>query len=124
MKRTEYKNENDARCVDYQFNTLHEFRNFLVNNEEVETLYRSSHKMSMWAGTNTWEEFITYLKEGDQEAQKMKKTTHLYLDKLKKFDIETSEWVYDIEGMFFDVGAVLMGEPEAWLQEINVTDEK
>ena len=124
MKRMEYVNENEERCVDYMFNTLHEFRKFLVDNEGVKTLYRSSHNTGEWSGIETWEDFIRYLKEGDKESQKMKKMTHLHINKLKQFDIKVSEWVYDVEGMFFDVGAVLMGEPEAWLQEVNVTDEK
>lgn len=78
-----------------------------------------------WFGVNTWYDFQHYLDEGNTEiTADIKKYTKIYVDKFEKQLAEKTEYVFDVVGEFFDIGAVMVGEPEAWIKEIVVQEDK
>ena len=78
-----------------------------------------------WYGVNTWYDFQHYLDEGNTEiTADIKKYTKMYVDKFDKQLSERTEYVFDVVGEFFDIGAVMVGEPEAWIKEIVVQEDK
>lgn len=71
-----------------------------------------------WAGTKSWEQFITLLDEGDDKVTAQIKTeTKAQIAELgKKYEEELKGYKFDVQGEFFDIGLVLSGVPEHWLE--------
>ncbi len=66
-----------------------------------------------------WDEYRQYLKTGDPETlSSIREKTR---SNIKRIETDYKEQLVtfkpDVEGMFFDVGAVLSGEPECWFKE-------
>lgn len=114
--------EKDTKTVTFQ--NISDFKKYLENNKNSvnkRTLFRND----IWTGTETWSEFETYLEEGNKEATKsIKEYTKLYVDKFEQLYISNIAYEFDVTGEFFNIGAVMVGEPEAWIKQIEVKDEK
>ena len=101
-----------------------DFKRYLdvnMNTHYTKSLTRTDE----WSGVNTWYDFQHYLDEGNTEiTADIKKYTKMYVDKFEKQLSERTEYVFDVTGQFFDIGAVMVGEPEAWIKEIVVQEDK
>jgi hypothetical protein len=98
--------------------------------EYKERIYNRRMSMNIdddeWSGVKSWEEYLELLNNGDKEVislikdtanKELDKLKHLYKDNFKGFK-------FDVEGELFDVGLVLTGEPECWLQPELVPEQK
>ena len=112
----------DTKTVTFQ--NVSDFKKYLEknrNSDNQRTLFRND----IWTGTETWAEFETYLEEGNKEATKsIKEYTKLYVDKFEQLYTSNIGYEFDVTGEFFDIGAVMVGEPEAWIKQIEIKDEK
>ncbi len=79
----------------------------------------ASERVSTWGGSWNWNEYKEYLVKGDpQTIGSIREKTR---SNIKRIESEYKEQLVtfkpDVEGMFFDVGMVLSGEPECWFKE-------
>ena len=114
--------EKDLNAI--EFKSIVDFKRYLdknANSENQKSIYRTGD----WSGTRTWSEFEKYLQNGNNaDIAEIKKYTKIYTDKLEHKFAMKSEYLFDVTGEFFDIGAVMTGEPEAWVKEIKVKDDK
>lgn len=85
----------------------------------------SSMKNGSWHGTNTWGDYLTLLDKGDDKViEKIKVSTGVKVKELsKKYAEVISNYKFDVTGQFFDIGLVVTGVPEAWLEpEIDIDE--
>lgn len=80
---------------------------------------------NLWSGTQTWEQYLELLEKGDDNVmKKIKVETDKALHELeKKYKEVVKNYKYDVAGEFFDIGLVLSGLPECWLEPIIETEE-
>ncbi|OQX58595.1 MAG: hypothetical protein B5M52_05155 [Helicobacteraceae bacterium 4484_230] len=107
--------------------SLHELKKFMLDNEDFkDSPQNASMKTREWSGTFTWEEYIDLLDNGDKEVMKKLKiiTNKTTGDLHKKYKDVISSYQYDVTGEFFDIGLVLSGVPEVWLQPVIEQEEK
>jgi len=121
MKRVENK-----KSIALDFNNVTEFLRYIETNKSKPSfnnvLISGQYKFYQ---THNWEDFETYLKEGNKDiTSELKKQTKVFVDKFEQELAETTSYKFDVTGQFFDIGQVMIGEPEAWLQEIQIEDEK
>lgn len=71
--------------------------------------------------TNTYEEALNQYLHGDAETARevREKFNNLKVEETAPEIIKRDEYFYDTEGLFFDVGEVLTGTPEHWLNVIE-----
>lgn len=107
-----------------EFAGVVDFKRYLDVN--MNTSYtKSLNRTGDWSGVNTWYDFEHYLDNGNAEiTADVKKYTKIYVDKFEKQLAEKTEYVFDVVGEFFDIGAVMVGEPEAWIKQIVIKDDK
>lgn len=79
-----------------------------------------------WSGVSSWDKYITLLEDGDEKVMnKIKLETGKSIAELgKKYEEELTNYKFDVVGQFFDVGLVLTGVPETWLEPETVETEK
>lgn len=79
-----------------------------------------------FSGCSNYDEFLTLLDNGaDDVMQKIKvETTKQVAELAKKYEEVVHNFKFDVHGEMFDVGLVLTGVPEAWLEPDNVEVEK
>jgi hypothetical protein len=103
--------------------SVSEFQRYLDANKSING--RSLTRSGDWTGVNSWDDFETYLQEGNPKLiADLNTHTQYYINMFEDKFVDIKEYVRDVVGDFFDVGAVVLGEPEAWLKEIHVKDEK
>ena len=109
--------------------TLGNFKRFMNKNTGIEEhsfkqseIYREKN----WAGTKTWDEYLDILETGDEKVMKqIKVATDLQVAELsKKYEETIINYKFDVTGQFFDVGLVLTGVPESWLEPESEIEEK
>jgi len=119
-----HKDLKRARFVDIgTLNNLHTFMKHAQTND-----YKaSSEKLDSggWAGTRDYDGYLELLKHGDLEVMKSVKdaTQKSIKDITKKYQETIANYKFDVTGEFFDVGLVLTGVPETWLQPDAVEEE-
>lgn len=131
-KTPNFLNEDDLRKVSGKDITIVDMGS-LVNVKKfmkVHTDHRnnggnSSMKKDDWSGTYTWDDYLQLLDNGDQDVMDdVKNHTARQVKELsKKYKEVLRTYKFDVEGEFFDVGLVLTGVPETWLQP-EPTDEE
>lgn len=97
-----------------EFDSMNEVANYIENTPNIQKydLTKSSYLRSerSFLGIGNFDGIISRLKQGDN------KMTTMYLDKIKTLsneDFENNENFHmDIEGVAYDMGAVVAGEPE------------
>ena len=79
-----------------------------------------------FSGVENYDDFLELLDNGDEDVmQKIKVETGKQVAELaKKYEEVTQNFKFDVHGEMFDVGLVLTGVPEAWLEPDNVEVEK
>lgn len=113
-KVSQFKN---LRIID--LGNLHSFRKCMVDNTDFKHKRgNSSMKNDSWSGTDTWEDYMTLLEDGDDKViEKIKVETGVQVKELaKKYKEVISNYRFDVVGQFFDVGLVVTGVPEVWLE--------
>jgi len=111
------------------FNNVSDFTRYLEAHKDSEnqtTIYCGSKwRPDTWTGVGTWYEFMDYLEDGNPDATAdIRKNAKYYIDKFEDKFTESSEYMFDVVGEFFDIGAVMVGEPEAWIKEVKIEDDK
>lgn len=94
-------------------------RKFMIENEKADTYRKESmsktdeHK----SGVRNYGEFLTLLENGDDKVTSQIKTitNDVVSDLRKTYQEELIGYKFDVTGEFFDVGLVLSGVPESWL---------
>ncbi|MCK5133653.1 MAG: hypothetical protein KAR40_16050 [Candidatus Sabulitectum sp.] len=101
-------------------NNLTTLKKFMIKNSaEVKgTKYNSSMKEGSWSGTDTWNKYIELLDNGDENVMKKIKieTDKKVVSLEKQYKEVLTNYRFDVTGQFFDVGLVLTGVPETWLE--------
>jgi len=122
------KKTNSSGNTYIKFDTINDVKKYLNNHSDVITNQNSSHKEGRngFFGTETYTEFEdTILKNGNPELLKtIKKKVNSRVDELEKNFIEDTQYQFDVVGDFFDVGTFMSGEPEHWLKEIKIKEDK
>jgi hypothetical protein len=121
MKRVEKK-----KSIELEFGNVSEFIRYINSNQNKPSqngvLTRGEFDFFQ---TKSWGDFEDYLQEGNKDiTSELKEHTKFYVDKFEQQIAMTSSYKFDVTGDFFDIGAVMIGEPEAWLQEIKIEDER
>jgi len=70
-----------------------------------------------WAGSTNWDEYMLLLENGDDRViEQIKSDTATAVTELEhKYEQVLSHYKFDVVGEFFDIGLVLSGVPETWL---------
>jgi len=111
--------------MEMTFNNVSEFKRYLDKNKNKPSVNDVLTTTDSFYGTESWEEFEDYLAHGNKDiTADIKKHSQYYINKFEELYSEASNYEFDVVGEFFDIGAVMMGEPEAWIKEIKVVDEK
>lgn len=101
-----------------QIPSLRAWHNFMHEAESEEGTRNASHEGSSWAGTKDWDAYIELLDKGDEQVMSKIKTEtkHQVRELEKRYEKEIKGYKFDVAGEFFDIGLVLSGVPEAWLE--------
>lgn len=118
----------DSKLDYFEFSNIYDFKRYLdMNMDKLETTntLQSNGNWAKFSAIESWDAFEQLLIDGNPDiTAEMKKWTKYYIDKFEQYIAEKPSWQFDVVGQFFDIGAVLVGEPEAWLNEILVEDDK
>lgn len=112
-----------------EIGTLSNYKKFMVKNRDFTG---SSENSSMrtgdtsFSGARNYDDFLEVLDNGDEEVmKKIKVETNKQVAELsKKYEEVIHGYKFDTHGQFFDIGLVLTGVPEAWLEPDNVEEVK
>ena len=109
----------DTKTTIVDLGNLTNLRKFMKTHAEAKKSGKSSMKYSGdgWSGTKTWDGYEDLLENGDENVmKKIKVETGLKVKELsKKYEEVIHNYRFDVSGQFFDVGLVLTGVPESWL---------
>lgn len=102
-----------------EMGNLSSLKKFMIENEKADTYRKESmsrrdeHK----SGVKNYSEFLSLLENGDDKVTaKIKTITNDVVSDLRKtYQEELIGYKFDVTGEFFDVGLVLSGVPESWL---------
>jgi len=112
--------ENDATKKDliYDFGTLNTYKKFMVENKDFKGRYNHSMSTGDWSGVKTYDKYLELLENGDEAVMKKIKleTTKQIAELGKKYVEVIDNYKFDVTGQFFDVGLVMTGVPETWLE--------
>ena len=115
-----------SKAIDLQFKNVTEFERYLKKNSTQisgnDVLTRGEFRFFQ---TDSWEDFEAYMRDGNKDVTAdLRKDTKMYINKFEEMMTFESSYVFDVVGDFFDIGAVMIGEPEAWLREVKIEDER
>jgi len=107
-----------------KFMQLH--KEFTGSSENSSMRDEGSGSRDGFSGSQTYDNFLTLLDEGDKDVMNKIKveTTKQVAELSKKYEEVIHRYKFDTSGQFFDVGLVLTGVPETWLEPDNVKEEK
>lgn len=109
---------------------LSSWHNFMLtakidsNSDDSQKNEGCSRKNS-WSGAKDWNDYVDILDNGDNEVVKLIKTDlKVAVDDLhKRHEKVIKAYKFDVTGEQFDIGLVLSGVPEAWLEPIIEEEE-
>jgi len=103
-----------SKVLHHRFDCLSDFYDF-VDEHKKDNYYSVTTSPETFNGNQTWDEAMQKARCGDTEHIR---EMNAKLDKIES-DLQEygSRWRFDDHGEIFDVGLVLQGEPEHWLQE-------
>jgi len=104
-----------------EMGTLSSYKKFMAKYKDFDKCkYKSSMKKSSdgWSGSKTYDDFLDVLENGDENVmKKIKIATGKQIAELgKKYEETFIAYKFDVVGQFFDVGLVVTGVPESWLE--------
>ena len=120
MKRIESKGK-----LTWKFDSLMDYRRTMIEKQNGDG-HSEEYSDRAWHGTKSWDEFITLLDNGDENVTaKIRENTKLQVAEMsKKYEEELINYKFDVTGQFFDIGLVLTGVPECWLEPEYSESEK
>ena len=112
--------------IDLKFDNVSQFERYLDKNKNLPSINRVLESSNYnFYQTDDWSDFEAYMKEGNKDVTAdLRENTKMYIDKFVDQMSDVSAYQFDVVGEFFDIGAVMVGEPEAWIKEIKIEDEK
>lgn len=114
--------------INVSFESLMDFKRYIDANENKGTKLYDSHREGKynWYKTHNFKEFREdILINGDTGVTaKVRDRTKYYIDRFEHEYIFKSEYNWAVAGDFFDVGTMLSGEPEHWIVEHLIQEEK
>jgi len=118
---------NNDKIID--MGNLRNFKKFMGDNKDFTNSPRNSsmkHDSNGWSGVSTYDEYMNILDDGDMNViTKMKEVTGKKVAELsKKYEEVINNYKFDVTGQFFDIGLVLTGVPETWLEPETHEEEK
>jgi len=102
-----------------EFNSLAAYKRFCIQYEDFTDSNReASMAHRSWSGSWDYDGFLEILDKGDTNVMhNMKDATAKEVNNLhKKYEEVINGYRFDVTGQFFDVGLVLTGIPETWLE--------
>jgi len=95
-------------------------------NENRNSSMTTSRDESEWNGTKSFPEAVRIMQHGSDQLKKIvAESNRIIKHKLKDDEFEQDYYRFDTQGLFFDVGEVLSGAPEAFLNsEKSYKNEK
>lgn len=108
------------------FNNVSEFERYLAKNSSKPSFNNVlTREEFRFFQTEDWKGFEDYMRDGNVDVTAdLRKNTKYYIDLFEQQVTESSAYQFDVVGEFFDIGAVMVGEPEAWIKEIKIEDDK
>lgn len=105
-----------GKKVTCKFDNLADYRRTMLD-ETGEDYTQLSERADDWHGSDTWEDFLDLLDNGDYEITKQIKadTQKAVKEYSKKYEKQLIKYNFDVTGEFFDIGLVMTGVPEAFL---------
>jgi len=118
------RTENSSKKNSMEFTNVSDFVRYL--NKNFNSINQNSiERVDDWTGVRNWYDFENYLDEGNPDiTDDVRKHTKYYIDKFEDMFATTIDYEFDVVGQFFDIGAVMVGEPEAWIKQIEVKEDK
>ncbi len=121
QKAPDYMKDYNLKTNDkiVEFDTLAAYKKFCVHYKDFDDSNKdASMKKRDWAGSLDYDEFLEILDKGDSNVMSSMKTeTTKEVNSLhKKYEEVISGYKFNVSGQFFDVGLVLSGVPETWLE--------
>lgn len=118
----EIENENG---LTWAFDSLADYKKQMLKMANGEG-HSEKYSPDGWHGTKSWDEFIELLNYGDENVTaQIKEETQLKVAEFrKKYEDVLTNYKFDVTGEFFDIGLVLTGVPEAWLEPEFTPTEK
>jgi len=114
---------NRVRIID--IGSLSNLKKFMNNGVNFNNCPSQNIDTSGWAGSDTFEEYLELLENGDEQVIKLIRDTTKA--SIKEFETKYKEvltnYRFDVTGQFFDVGLVLTGVPETWLEPEPESEE-
>lgn len=102
-----------------EMGNLSSLKKFMMANEKAETYRKESMSKTDAhnSGVKNYSEFLSLLENGDDKVTSQIKTitNDVVSDLRKTYQEELIGYKFDVTGEFFDVGLVLSGVPESWL---------
>lgn len=102
-----------------EMGNLSSLKKFMIENENAHTYRKESmsRRDENKSGVKDYSEFLSLLENGDDKVTaKIKTITNDVVSDLRKtYQEELIGYKFDVTGEFFDVGLVLSGVPESWL---------
>lgn len=112
-----------------EMGTLSNYKKFMRLHKDFNGASENSSMQtgdSEFSGVSNYDDFLTLLDNGDKDVmEKIKvETTKQVAELSKKYEEVIHRYKFDTSGQFFDVGLVLTGIPETWLEPDNIEEEK
>jgi len=112
-----------------EMGTLSNYKKFMLLHKDFRGASEHSSMQNgggSFTGVNNYDDFLTLLDTGDEDVMRKIKieTTKQVAELSKKYEEVIARYKFDTSGQFFDVGLVLTGIPETWLEPDNVEEEK
>ncbi len=115
----------DAKVVMIELGTLGNFKRFMRRYKAVKGFSMSTSGKA-FSGVETYDDYLELLDNGDEEViKKIKIETNTQVKALsKKYEDTFTKYKFEVTGEFFDIGLVLSGVPECWLEPENKSKAK
>lgn len=103
----------------FDFGTLSKYKKYMLEHRDfTDCSSLESMKNSGWSGVQTYGGFIELLDNGDDKVMEQIRveTKKSVAELTKKYKEVIRNYKFDVAGEFFDVGLVMTGVPESWLE--------
>jgi len=108
-----------------EMGTLESYKRFMEDNREfkdakyLSSMRNEDEEDKDFSGSKSYDDYMDLLNNGDENIIKSIKTaTKQNIAELQKtYEKELVGYKFDVSGKFFDIGLVLSGVPEHWLEE-------
>ena len=117
LKSAKINFKNGDKVLD--FKSLYQFKKYMTDNKDFnEASSSESMNYGNWSGVGSYDKYLELLDNGDEKVMdKIKIATHNAVKTLQeRYEEVLTNYKFDVTGQFYDIGLVLTGVPEAWLE--------